>query len=133
MSKEAMKLALEALECSKGYVGCESWSPSMLRDVEESIKALEEALAKQEQGEPVAYTNGKEVILAKHWTADYPPEGWEPLGYTTPQQRTWVGLTDEERRNTLLSRYTELEAELILNGSREDYVLLEAKLKEKNT
>ena len=48
MSKEAMKLALEALECSKGYVGCESWSPSMLRDVEESIKALEEALKQQQ-------------------------------------------------------------------------------------
>jgi hypothetical protein len=45
-----------------------------------------EALAQPEQ-EPVAYTNGTDVILAKHWTADYPPEGWEPLGYTTPPQR----------------------------------------------
>ena len=45
-----------------------------------------EALAQPEQ-KPVAYTNGTDVILAKHWTADYPPEGWEPLGYTTPPQR----------------------------------------------
>ena len=55
-------------------------------------------LAQPEQ-EPVAYTNGTDVILAKHWTADYPPEGWEPLGYTTPPQRTWVGLTDEDLAN----------------------------------
>ena len=52
-----------------------------------------EALAQPEQ-KPVAYTNGTDVILAKHWTADYPPEGWEPLGYTAPPQRK--PLTDEE-------------------------------------
>ena len=49
----------------------------------------------QPQQEPVAYTNGTDVILAKHWTADYPPEGWEPLGYTTPPQRK--PLTSQER------------------------------------
>ena len=59
------------------------------------------ALAQTEQ-EPVAYTNGTDVILAKYWTADYPPEGWEPLGYTTPPQRTWIGLTDEEMEATFL-------------------------------
>ena len=53
-----------------------------------------EALAQPEQ-KPVAYTNGTDVILAKHWTADYPPEGWEPLGYTTPPQRK--PLTSQER------------------------------------
>jgi hypothetical protein len=31
------------------------------------------------QCEPVAYTYKDEVILAKHWTADYPPSGWTPL------------------------------------------------------
>jgi len=90
MSKEAMKMALEALSNITNYEG-----------LADARKVLREALAKQEQGEPVAYTNGKEVILAKHWTADYPPEGWEPLGYTTPQQRTWVGLTDEEIDNVI--------------------------------
>ena len=43
-------------------------------------------LAAQPEQEPVAYTNGIDVILAKHWTADYPPEGWNPLGYTTPPE-----------------------------------------------
>jgi len=92
MSKEAMKMALEALSNITNYEG-----------LADARKVLREALAKQEQGEPVAYTNGKEVILAKHWTADYPPEGWEPLGYTTPQQRTWVGLTDEEKQTAAWS------------------------------
>ena len=48
----------------------------------------------QPEQEPVAYTNGTDVILAKYWTADYPPKGWEPLGYTTPPQRK--PLTNEE-------------------------------------
>ena len=51
------------------------------------------ALAQPEQ-EPVAYTNGTDVILAKYWTADYPPKGWEPLGYITPPQRK--PLTEEQ-------------------------------------
>lgn len=29
--------------------------------------------------QPTAYTDGNEVILAKHWTGDQPPEGWMPL------------------------------------------------------
>jgi len=93
MSIEAMNLALDALECSKGYVGCESWSPSMLRDVEEAIKALEEALAKQEQGEPVAWrsTSG---TLCNLLNAGQKESGlWHPL-YTTPQQ--CKPLTDEQ-------------------------------------
>ena len=79
-------------------------------------------MVKQEQGEPVAYTNGKEVILAKHWTADYPPEGWEPLGYTTPQQRTWVGLTEKEilecRSANHLYFYKAIEAKLKAKNER---------------
>ena len=61
----------------------------------------EEALVKQEKGEPVAYINIEKRRL--EWAYDY--MSWDtptvvnlpriPL-YTTPQQRTWVGLTDEE-------------------------------------
>ena len=79
------------------------------------------ALAQPEQ-EPVAYTNGTDVILAKYWTADYPPKGWEPLGYTTPPQRTWVGLTDED------------DIDWEEGGNLKDLAkAIEAKLKEKNT
>ena len=70
--------------------------------------------------EPVAYTNGIDVILAKHWTADYPPEGWNPLGYTTPSQLTWVGLTDED-----IGKWIDEEHDVIRWA--------EAKLKEKNS
>ena len=50
MSKEAMKLALEALR-----MPCNFWNKVQFIRVTEATKALEEALAKQEQGEPVAW------------------------------------------------------------------------------
>jgi hypothetical protein len=80
MDKEAMKLALEALKENHqigSYV----------------IEALEEALAKQEQGEPVAwiveFESGDQEL---HFDEQSVGETQIPL-YTTPQQRTWVGLT----------------------------------------
>ena len=42
--KDAARLALDALECSEAYVGCESWSPSMLREVQGTIAALKAVL-----------------------------------------------------------------------------------------
>jgi hypothetical protein len=61
MSKEAMKLALEALQKSQRFVEASAnakmlygWG-EQLDTAEDAIKALEEALAKQEQGEPVAW------------------------------------------------------------------------------
>ena len=65
----------------------------------------------QPQQEPVAYTNGTDVILAKHWTADYPPEGWEPLGYTNSPHRK--PLTRRQIR--------EIEVDVSLNPSF-DYI-----------
>jgi hypothetical protein len=60
------------------------------------VKRLEAELAKQEHGEPVAWLEGETI----YWKEDQGLNDWirkngEPL-YTTPQQRTWVGLTDEE-------------------------------------
>jgi hypothetical protein len=64
--KEAMKLALEALKANQPINYCInnngekfpmfSNDPMKQERNEEAIKALEEALAKQEQGEPVAWT-----------------------------------------------------------------------------
>jgi hypothetical protein len=94
-----------------------------------------EALAKQEQGEPVAYINIEKRKL--EWAHDY--MSWDtptvvnlpriPL-YTTPQQRTWVGLTDEEIDQGLLrSNYAMQTA-----GAWRDGVEWATKqLKEKNT
>jgi hypothetical protein len=55
--------------------------------------------AKQEQGEPVAWMrhDGQRVTTAsdRHNYPDYETRYSIPL-YTTPQQRTWVGLTESE-------------------------------------
>jgi len=85
MSKEAMKLALEAFKDLEKH-RCLHY-PNI-------VKALEEALAKQEQGEPVAKVCHD---LDGHigWNpslTELPDEG-TPL-YTTPQQRE--PLTDKQ-------------------------------------
>jgi len=53
--------------------------------------------------------------------------------YTTPPKRPWVGLTDEDRKAVLLTAYKEWECEELLLCAREDYLLIEQALKEKNT
>jgi hypothetical protein len=126
MSKEAMKLALEALTKNSDRV-------TEIRMKADAIKALEEALAKQEQGEPVAwevfalkFANG--TILQYGKPENLPKYlGCRPL-YTTPQQpstivRTWVGLTDEEVETIFQLR----------KGIYPTIHEVEAKLKEKNT
>jgi hypothetical protein len=113
MTKEALKLALEALEvansCVDGYYIPKG--KTHLPEIELAITAIKEALA-NEALEKMA-ENARELGL------DYEPEQ-EPVGeivdaiegafkcsftkmlpvgtklYTTPPQRTWVGLTDEE-------------------------------------
>jgi len=90
---------------------------------------------KQEQGEPVAYISERaaELLTEKKqahgqirnyrlFTHDVPV-------YTTPQQRTWVGLTDEEIKH-IEETTTCLENESWLRNLTRN---LEAKLKEKNT
>jgi hypothetical protein len=95
---EALRLALEALELEFGLhpVG---------KKMSEAITAIKEALAQPEQ-KPVAWISRKELLVmrgnayagAKDWRVSLglePEEGDVGL-YTTPPQRTWVGLTDEE-------------------------------------
>ena len=124
--KEAMKLALEALEKADAVIYSEYCGTACeeLQICEPAIKALEQALAEQhlqalhdenvrlglyEQGEPniqsypekdnsqpVAWMdieNGAASGL-RYWSE--PDNRHEVALYTTPQQRTWVGLTDEE-------------------------------------
>jgi aspartate/methionine/tyrosine aminotransferase len=58
MSKDAMKLALEALETELAvdWTNNEEFNSSA-EQMCDAIKALKEALAKQEQGEPVAWVD----------------------------------------------------------------------------
>jgi hypothetical protein len=85
MSIEAMKLALEALE-DLGMKHFESTGEVLHKEV---FDVLKEALAKQEQGEPVAWIHpdwpdGYSGFQSPVTT--YITNGWVPL-YTTPQQR----------------------------------------------
>lgn len=99
MSKEAMKLALEALEKADAIIYSEYCGTDFeeLQICEPAIKALEEALAKQEQGEPVAWVDIDEngaMSSLRYWSE--PDNRHEVALYTTPQQRTWIGLTSED-------------------------------------
>jgi len=82
MTKEALKLALEALNdlsaWTDGEVGGHMDEPYSAEVARRTITAIKEALA---QPEPVA------------WEQFYPEMGKPQL---IPPQRTWIGLTDEE-------------------------------------
>jgi hypothetical protein len=86
MKTEALRLALEALEeIHRGNMtpmAEESWNKAIT-----AIKAALEA-----KDEPVAWMNAHDVGFKKSEFGNTPTI---PL-YTTPPQRTWVGLTDEE-------------------------------------
>jgi len=127
--REALKLALEALEESH---------PEAYRH---TITAIKEALAQPEQ-EPVAwlhwlhgpvrlFLNREEATmeldrLNREYPVDKDARQMKPL-YTTPPQRTWVGLTDEEVKQQWE----------VWRANAPRYVGfakgIEAKLKEKNT
>jgi len=127
MSKEAMKLALEAFKTVN------SWNEGGFNKTKQAIKALEEALAKQEQGEPVALKVYRGELCYKSQADDQSFGMWCPVTkdlpftegtklYTTPQQRTWVKLDEED------------DIDWEEGGSLRDLVeAVEAKLREKNT
>jgi hypothetical protein len=121
---EALRLALRAMESFQNgtnglYEG----------EFEEEITAIKAAL--EAKDEPVAWlccVQGQDAVLLFDEPSDeqYPPKCKEPL-YTTPPQRTWIGLTDEEKQEI----YKQADEE-----NWHDQPLLEtveAKLKEKNT
>jgi hypothetical protein len=105
MSKEAMTLALEAL---KNYDG-QTWE-----ETQDAIKALEEALAKQEPPPMECKTDAEKIAYAF---------GWFKALELNPTQKPWVGLTDDERN--LIGR-SHAYVDMIIRAA-------EAKLKEKNT
>jgi hypothetical protein len=134
MTQEVLKLALEALErsvatCFDQYAH-EQVMGRPEHFVNQTITAIKEALAQPEQ-EPVAWgvfegnlhdmffspSEAQEMADLKGNHAEV-----RPL-YTTPPQRTWVGLTYEEKHEIRYSHMT--SAEFI------DFI--EAKLKDKNT
>ena len=123
---EAMKMVLEALE-GADIIDC---------DMRDAIVVIKKVLAQPEQ-EPVAWLDeyGNTFPLA---AKQYSVVGkhWKPL-YTSPPQRTWVGLTDVEILAVNMSTVTKLIDEPIVCDTDHNIIQLgkaiEAKLKDKNT
>jgi hypothetical protein len=119
--REALKLALEALEDLPGFRA----------DIDNAITAIKEALAQPAQ-EPVAWVCEGFASDEKH-AIDYWQENVDdiPIGtllYTTSPKREWVGLIDTDIGNEFV-RFQ------IKGGFTEfEYAVraIEAKLKEKN-
>jgi hypothetical protein len=89
------------------------------------LKAVKQALAAQPSQEPVAWMtpDGEGFRIRFSPPTNDVPLGWDAL-YTTPQQRTWVGLTDEEISDMAINN-----PPMVHEFAR----AIEAKLKEKNT
>jgi ferric-dicitrate binding protein FerR (iron transport regulator) len=134
MTQEALKLALEVLEY---------WDVhgKLHQPTEEAITAIKEALALQalhDENERLglykdAYAQPEQEPVAtvtSETGADITMSWWHepalPIGtklYTTPPQRTWVGLTDEEWLSLGCKSAEEVRIGLAI----------QAKLKERNT
>ena len=121
MSKEAIKLAIEWIEKQPEEITASKYDIDTRYAV---LKELEAALT-QEQGEPVAWQWLTTAHFRKKLPKDAEKGAWNPL-YTTPQQRTWVDLTDEEMQDLMdvVDHY---------NFPEDLITYTQAKLKDKNT
>jgi len=128
MTKEALKLALEALE--EAHYKIEHKQDVVKR--EQAITAIKEALAQPEQ-EPVVFWDGESRFVSqktKEWdkrTGGTLGFGCDIALYTTPPQRK--PLTDEEAQQTFAKHNCTISTHLAGILAR----AIEAKLKEKNT
>ena len=144
MTQEVLKLALDALETelSIDWTNNDEFNASAEK-MHKAIAAIKEALAQPEQ-EPLAYVNVEKRRL----------EFAEPMVWHTPtvvnleriplytQQRTWVGLTEEEAMDVTRKEGHELLDFIYEYGTGSEGVeerivaickAIEAKLKELNT
>jgi hypothetical protein len=88
MTKEALRMALEALEYHTAQT-------RPIHQTNEAITAIKEALSQRTEQEPVAYLC-ENAVGHKYFRWKKPSSTYKPIAlYTTPPQRTWVGLTGE--------------------------------------
>jgi hypothetical protein len=141
--KDAMKLALDALETevSIDWTNDDEFSASAEK-MHEAITALKARLAdhmrevqrlgQEIEQEPVAwqFMNGSSFRKRRPDDfSDLASDGlpyWRPL-YTTPPQRTWVGLTDEDIGDAYVA-WDDTDGASFADFAR----AIEAKLKQKN-
>ena len=138
---EALKLALEALvtaEAGLADIGdadreptddlawCEERAAQALAKPRAAITAIKEALAQPAQ-EPFGHFQYS--IHMDAWVQNRTSNKGAAF-YTAPQQRPWVGLTDEEIQDCYKAAYK------VVQGRRLEVTFaraIEVKLKEKNT
>ena len=107
----------------------------------EQVAELFELLPKEPEQEPVAYGTWDTMIgcggRMMYVRLDKGQDGCTVPLYTTPPQRTWVGLTDEEILDVNISTVTKVIDEPIVCDTDHNIIQLakaiEAKIKEKNT
>jgi hypothetical protein len=107
---EALRLALEALEWSKPHADAEITYQEAITAIKTALEAKDEPV-----GKFAKFTDGI-------WREVTDGSAGVPL-YTTPPQRTWVGLTDEDMKDPKTHNFD------FIYGAR----WAEAKLKERNT
>jgi hypothetical protein len=115
---EVLKQALEALELCNGAETVDG----VVIYTDQEIAAIKQAIAELESQEPVA-------TVTSETGADITMSWWHepalPMGtklFTHPPQRTWVGLTDEERSQLVTLHH----------GWNEYAQAIKSKLKERN-
>ena len=122
VAKLAQKVIKEALAQPE-----HGWTPERIAGMARLKEAQDKKLAQPEQ-EPVAWAKfsakGNIIDLLNE-----PDDGYTPL-YTTPPQRTWVGLTDEEIDGMV--EITDLSGAYYYDDLLALAQAIEAKLKEKN-
>ena len=97
MSKEAMKLALEALR-----MPCNFWNKVQFIRVTEAIKSLEEALAKQEQGKSFFKFRECEDSQVNQPKQEYGEQDEFLLrGVLASELKCWHRLTADESQNLI--------------------------------
>ena len=119
---EGLRLALEALE-DLGMKHYENTGEVLYKNTYTAIKAALEA-----KDEPEYYGLTKDHLwmsISKEHYDRLKPE-FRMACYTTPPQRTWVGLTNEEIASVEYNNHP-------LDGIRSFARAIEAKLKEKNS
>ena len=119
MTQEALKLALEALT----YIYTETTADED-ELIDQAITALKEALAQPEQ-EPMAWQWLGSAHFRKKLPKNADITAWNPL-YTTPPQRTWVGLTKQQQLDIFAQSVAKKRSEY------EHYMAIEQALKERN-
>jgi len=142
MSKEAMQLALEALEDASAemlmetgdknyYIEAIAVLRQALVDADDTSQERVDEIVKDEH-EPVAWRSTSPDGKLSNKFACKPTEGnWvEPL-YTAPPKQ-WVGLTDEEVKNIVREAAKGSATKRDGSTSHRIAQAIEAKLKEKN-